>query len=152
MKVRRRASVVCLSPQGLLTFHGRDPSSGVDYHFLPGGALEPGESPAQAALRETREETGYDVLLASRLSIIREYDFFWDGALVHCVSTFFGVRLANESQPLTPVIDAAYNLGTHWLPREHWEKAFGYHSAIEEAVLLLIGVLEKRAPSSSHLS
>jgi 8-oxo-dGTP pyrophosphatase MutT (NUDIX family) len=29
----------------------------------PGGAIEPGESPEEAAIRETKEETGFDVAL-----------------------------------------------------------------------------------------
>ena len=32
---------------------------------LPGGSLEPGETPEQAAIRETKEETGFDVALES---------------------------------------------------------------------------------------
>lgn len=36
---------------------------------MPGGGLEPGEHPAQAAVREVREETGYDVELDELLGI-----------------------------------------------------------------------------------
>jgi 8-oxo-dGTP pyrophosphatase MutT (NUDIX family) len=38
---------------------------------LPKGKLEAGESPQQAALREVREETGYEVTLGDALSPIR---------------------------------------------------------------------------------
>jgi 8-oxo-dGTP diphosphatase len=34
---------------------------------LPGGGVEPGETPEQAAVREVREETGYDVELVCLL-------------------------------------------------------------------------------------
>jgi len=36
---------------------------------MPGGGLEPGEHPEQAAVREVREETGYDVELDELLGI-----------------------------------------------------------------------------------
>ncbi|MDO5493514.1 MAG: NUDIX domain-containing protein [Nesterenkonia sp.] len=36
---------------------------------LPGGGLEPGEPPDEAALREVLEETGYDVELTSTLGV-----------------------------------------------------------------------------------
>jgi ADP-ribose pyrophosphatase YjhB (NUDIX family) len=35
---------------------------------FPKGHMEHGESPEQAAIRETKEETGYDVLVVGRLS------------------------------------------------------------------------------------
>ena len=36
---------------------------------LPGGGVEPGEHPADGAVREVREETGYDVRLTALLGV-----------------------------------------------------------------------------------
>ncbi|MGH7994941.1 MAG: NUDIX hydrolase [Opitutaceae bacterium] len=53
-------NIVAVTPQGDLVLvrqfrHGID-----DFSLeLPGGVMEPGESPVEAALRELREETGY---------------------------------------------------------------------------------------------
>lgn len=35
----------------------------------PGGAVEPGEAPWEAAVRETREETGYDISVESLVGL-----------------------------------------------------------------------------------
>jgi 8-oxo-dGTP pyrophosphatase MutT (NUDIX family) len=40
-----------------------------DLWSIPGGAIDPGESVRQAAVRETREETGYDVGVADLVGI-----------------------------------------------------------------------------------
>src|SRR5690606_29243378 len=58
---RLRASTVCVNDSALLCVRLRDPSSGVVRLFVPGGAVDAGETPAQAAARETHEETGYAV-------------------------------------------------------------------------------------------
>jgi len=48
---------------------------------LPGGGVEPGESPFQALMREVREETGYEVRVGSLISV---YSIPWKDDLVLC--------------------------------------------------------------------
>lgn len=43
--------------------------SGMSGWTLPGGGVEPGEHPADGAVREVKEETGYDVRLVSLLGV-----------------------------------------------------------------------------------
>ncbi|GGV33445.1 DNA mismatch repair protein MutT [Kitasatospora herbaricolor] len=57
---RRAARVLLLDDQGrALLFRGFDPAvPEVTWWVTPGGGLEPGEGPREAALRELAEETG----------------------------------------------------------------------------------------------
>ena len=65
MKIRR-ARVVTLAPTGRVAMIERY-VRGHRYLSVPGGRLEPGESPEQAALREIEEELGLKITLAGRL-------------------------------------------------------------------------------------
>ncbi|KIQ63950.1 NUDIX hydrolase [Kitasatospora griseola] len=79
---RRAARTVVLSPEGEV-FLFRSDNSEVGVHWnAPGGGLEPGETPAEGALRELREETGWTDLRPGELLGTWEHDFTWHGTPV----------------------------------------------------------------------
>ena len=72
---RRAARVAVLDPDGSV-FLFRYDSDEIGVHWaLPGGGLEPDESPREGALRELREETGWTDLVPGPLLCTWEHDF-----------------------------------------------------------------------------
>ena len=57
--MKARAAAVIIDRGRLLLIH-RVKESG-DYWVLPGGSVEPGESPEEACVRELKEETGLEI-------------------------------------------------------------------------------------------
>lgn len=72
----------------------------INFHTLPGGTIEEGETPEQAAIREILEETGCDCKIIKPLGIIEENSktFAWNG-----VNTCFlaGIKGEKGLQSLT---------------------------------------------------
>lgn len=127
---RSRASVVVLHKNKILGFHAVDPYNQKKYFFIPGGKVETGETPEQAAVRETFEETGYKIRLVPELQLRRRYDFEWNGQLNACDTIFFvGVLDEKWHEPL-PVQDADYNLGCEWIPLSRSREVFSFHPDI----------------------
>ena len=72
---RRAARVAVLDPEGSV-FLFRYDNEEVGVHWaMPGGGLEPDESPCEGALREVVEETGWTDVALGRLLCTWEHDF-----------------------------------------------------------------------------
>ncbi|GAA4900818.1 NUDIX hydrolase [Streptomyces coeruleoprunus] len=72
---RKAARVAVLAPDGAV-FMFRYDNEEVGVHWaLPGGGLDPGETPLEGALREVREETGWTDVEVGPLLCLWEHDF-----------------------------------------------------------------------------
>lgn len=71
-RYRRRVGVYAILPRAgaLLLTHQAEPDDEVQ---LPGGGVDPGESPLQALHREVWEETGWTISSPRRLGAFRRY-------------------------------------------------------------------------------
>jgi 8-oxo-dGTP pyrophosphatase MutT (NUDIX family) len=116
---RPAARVVCVDGSGrVLLMHWRDAVSGQTVWEPPGGGIDPGETPLEAARRELTEETGLpgEAVLDRWLPVQR--DFIWLGVRYVKTERFYLARFgrAPKVRPgrLTAEEDGAY-LGSGWL-------------------------------------
>lgn len=91
--VNRRAARVLLFDEHdrVLLFHGVDSSTpdANPWWFTPGGGLEPGETPHEAAVREVKEETGFTLGSVSGPVYEQEMDFAFEDVQLHQYEQFF---------------------------------------------------------------
>lgn len=89
---RRAARVILFNEQDrVLLIRGVDSTTRgrAPWWFTPGGGLEPGETPHEAALREVREETGLTLESVSGPVYEQEMDFAFEGVQLHQYEQFF---------------------------------------------------------------
>ena len=127
---RQRSSVFCLHENQLLAIELEDPTTRKRFWSLPGGGVETDETAANAAVRETLEETGYQVRLTNE-GFATRYEFRWDGVLYDCTTYWFTAELASTTPGI--VDDAAYLLGNKWLPWPKSKFLFANNPAYNEA-------------------
>jgi tRNA(adenine34) deaminase len=135
---RVRASAVCVDRGRVLCVRLRDPLTRLDRLFVPGGAIERGETPQDAAERETFEETGYRVRCAPERSCCVEYPYVWNGTTFDVTTHFVKARLLEPDRDPEPVSDAAYNEGALWLPLAEAPEAFAFQREMCGAILRLV--------------
>ena len=106
---------------------------------LPKGHIEPGESGAETALREVREETGLKSRLVEKLDDIR-YWYTRDGARVLKVVSFF--LLAYRSGSVRDYQREEVD-GAEWIPLEDAPDRLAYRGEKEMARAALSKVADK---------
>ena len=99
----------------LLPLHRDDDG---EYFILPGGGQEPGESLADALLRECKEELGVDVavgeLLGARDYIAKNHEFAaTDDA--HQVELMFRCTRTSDAEPALGTVPDPRQVGVRWI-------------------------------------
>jgi 8-oxo-dGTP pyrophosphatase MutT (NUDIX family) len=112
------------------------PRGKTDVWALPKGHIDPGESAAETAVREVREETGVEGRIVEKLGDIR-YVYTWDGERIFKVVSFFLLRAGRgrlgeiEEAMRIEVAEA------RWLPLEDAPRLLSYGGEREMAAKAL---------------
>lgn len=137
---RQRASVAVIHQGKLLTVRLRDAATRATASYLPGGKVESGETPAEAAARECLEESGYRIQVDTNSAIVSRYLFTWEGRSYDCTTHFFRGTLISETPQ--PVDDAPYHQGVHWIALEEVPRHFDFHKEIFASLRKLLKIPE----------
>jgi 8-oxo-dGTP pyrophosphatase MutT (NUDIX family) len=118
---RRRDAVrvVLIDPKDrVLLISGSDPTdpTGARWWHVPGGGIEPGESPESAAIRETAEETGLRLASVGPVIWRRRAEFFLMGERIEQHEVYFALAVAT----FAPAVSGWTDLERRWMGEFRW--------------------------------
>jgi 8-oxo-dGTP pyrophosphatase MutT (NUDIX family) len=126
-KTRGRTMLAAITPRG-------KPEG---FWALPKGNIDPGESPAETAVREVREETGIEARLVEKLGDVRYVYTRRGGLRVFKVVSFFLLRAGSGR---IGEIDESMRIEVaeaRWLPLEDAPRLLAYRGEREMAAKAL---------------
>ena len=103
---------------------------------LPKGRIDPGESPAETALREVAEETGAHGRSLGKLGDVK-YVYTWEGERIFKVVSFFLVRYQGGRLGDVPEAFRHEVADVRWLPLEDAPRLLAYGGEREMAAKAL---------------
>ncbi len=119
------AYALVLSERGILGTVNSPVTAAPGTWALPGGGLDPGESPAEGVLREVYEETGQEVVIDRVLSLESEH---WVGRSLagrledfHALRVVYGATCETPSDPVVHDVGGSTE-GADWVPVRAWRK------------------------------
>lgn len=95
---------------------------------LPKGHIERDESPEATAVREVKEETGYDAAIVGKAGTYT-YEFDWtDGNHYIKTVTYYAMELTNDDTPQSNLQEGE-DFEVHWLDVDQAMKLFTFDEA-----------------------
>jgi 8-oxo-dGTP pyrophosphatase MutT (NUDIX family) len=114
----------------VLLIHARDPDQ-LDHHWweLPGGGIDPHETPQAAAIRELAEETGIQLDRVGPCLWIRESRFRYRNRDHHRIDHIYLARLADQTSQVATRPTANEKLG---LIEHRWHTSDDLEASTDE--------------------